>query len=84
MMAQNPVVAKEGGMTHYADCKGLTMRLSSNLCRLFLGWVVVSKRLDPGSCGSRRFTRIDVMLGSGFGSCFSAGRLSLSCSINLC
>ena len=32
----------------------------------------------------RRLTRIDVMLGSGFGSCFSAGRLSLSCSINLC
>jgi hypothetical protein len=30
MMAQNPVVAKEGGMKDIAECIGYSMRLSSN------------------------------------------------------
>jgi len=58
MMAPKPVAARNGAMKDYAECIGLTMRLSSNLCLVFPGWVVVSKRLDQGSSGSRRYTRI--------------------------
>jgi len=48
MMAQKPGAAKEGAMKDIADYIGLFMQLSRNWCRLFLGWVVVSRRLDHG------------------------------------
>jgi len=58
MMAPKPVAARDGAMKDIAECTGLFMRLSRNWCQLLFAWVPVSKRLDHGSGGSRRYTRI--------------------------
>ena len=80
MMAQNPVAAKEGGMKHYADCKGLTMRLSSNLCRFFrTGWLFLKDWIPGQATPPNRYalwrgprqpgmTQIESV-----GACFGAG-----------
>ena len=51
MMAQNPGVAKEGGVKHYMECVGLYV-VVKELVLVSLDWVLVSELAGKPSCFS--------------------------------